>query len=98
MDMQSKGSILDIVHAAGGARAVAAEITKRSGKGKPFTSWAVYRWNKHGVPDEHWPVLIEMAGTTPDELFKANEEAREKLARGVHGRDLGDEDAREAAA
>lgn len=64
-------TISEIIKAAGGARAI--EVAT---EGK-IKSDAVYKWPGIGVPDRHWPVLIEMAGATPDELFEANRAARE---------------------
>lgn len=64
-------TILEIIKAAGGHQAVSAAT---GGKIKPD---AVRKWPQIGVPDRHWPVLIELAQATPDELFEANRVARE---------------------
>lgn len=65
-------TIPEIIDAAGGAKAITAA------SGGTFKVDAVYKWPSIGVPDRHWPLLIQLAGATPDELFEAN-----RLARGV---------------
>ena len=63
-------TISEIIKAAGGARAI------HEASGGTFKTDAVYKWSEIGIPDRHWPLLIELAGATPDELFEANRAAR----------------------
>lgn len=67
-------TISDIIRSAGGARGIEAATEGR------IKSDAVYKWPGIGIPDRHWPTLIDLAGTTPDELFEANKAARETVA------------------
>lgn len=68
-------TIAEIIKLAGGPRAIVAESISR---GKIITVWAVHRWRRYGVPDDHWAVLIDLAGSgvTPERIFKANEALR----------------------
>lgn len=63
-------TISEIIEAAGGPRAIS---EASGGKVKPD---AVYKWPSIGIQDRHWPILIQRAGATPDELFEANRTAR----------------------
>lgn len=67
-------SVSDIIAKAGGRELVAQRVEK--------TEWAIKKWERNGIPDRHWPVLIEMSGDTltPDDLYRANREAREVAA------------------
>lgn len=69
-------TISQIIEAAGGPQVVSAAIPPRP-DGKKMTSDAVRKWPQIGIPDRHWPVLIELAQATPDELFEANRTARD---------------------
>lgn len=66
-------TISDIIKAAGGPRGIA------EASGGSVKKDAVYKWASIGVPDRHWPLLIERAGATPDELFEANRTARDAI-------------------
>jgi len=74
-------TIADIITAAGGARRIseASGPVDASGK-RPLTYDAVYKWSKIGIPDRHWPLLMSLAETSPDELYVANLAARETAA------------------
>jgi hypothetical protein len=67
-------TIKDIIRDAGGARAVKEAANQR---GCELTIWAPYKWQTEGVPDRHWPVLVDLAGATPEELYRANLALRE---------------------
>ena len=60
----------EIIRDAGGARAI-----HEASEGD-ITRDAVYKWPSIGIPDRHWPILIKLARSTPDELFQANLIAR----------------------
>lgn len=68
--MEASPSIPDIIKKAGGPDAIA----DRS-RGK-LSRWAVYKWPNNGIPDQHWPLLIDLARVTPKQLLAANEAAR----------------------
>lgn len=70
-------TISEIIKAAGGAKAISEAIAGRGGKVEPDS---IYKWPTIGIQDRHWPVLIDLASTTPDELFEANRSAREGQA------------------
>lgn len=67
-------TIPQIIEASGGAKAIQAESNGA------FSVDAVYKWPTIGIPDRHWPLLIKLAGATPEELFKANAVARQETA------------------
>lgn len=67
-------TIKDIIADAGGPKAITAEANET------FAIDAVYKWPTIGIPDRHWPILIKLATTTPEELFEANRLARQGAA------------------
>lgn len=68
-------SIGEIIQKAGGVAAIAA---RSADLGRD----AVYKWKAIGIPDRHWPTLIDLAreksgfDLTPQHLFDANLAAR----------------------
>ncbi|GLQ36718.1 hypothetical protein GCM10007908_03380 [Rhizobium albus] len=66
-------TISEIIAAAGGPAVIA-------GKADKLSTDAVYKWAKIGIPDRHWPILIELAGASPSELFEANKVTRSQGA------------------
>jgi len=74
-------NIKTIIEAAGGARAIseASGPADKAGK-RPLTYDAVYKWSKIGIPDRHWPLVISLANSSPDELYAANLATREDAA------------------
>lgn len=73
-------TIPDIIAAAGGPSAIAAA------SGGTIKSDAVRKWSKIGIPDRHWRLLIDRAGSNPSELFAANEHVRCEASREVPAR------------
>jgi len=65
-------SISEIIEAAGGIEVVADKIDK--------TTSAIRKWSQIGIPDRHWPVLIEMGQQKFDErdLYRANQVAPQR--------------------
>lgn len=61
-------TIPDIIQAAGGASAVAEALG--------LDRTAVVKWRHGGIPDRHWPLLMERARVTTETLFAANVAAR----------------------
>lgn len=59
----------EIIDTAGGVHAIA-EASLNSAK--PITFEAVHKWRRNGIPDEHWSLLIDLAGVTVDEIYAAN--------------------------
>lgn len=68
--METALTITQIIKHAGGASAIA------DASGGAVKKDAVYKWASIGVPDRHWPILIERAGVTPEQIFAANCAAR----------------------
>lgn len=68
-------TVKDIIEAAGGFAAVAAAVVE-TGDLK-LTIDAVYKWQRNGIPDRYWAPIIPLAKTTADEIFAANELARD---------------------
>lgn len=63
-------TVKEIISKAGGPKAVAEAL------GGSVKVDAVYKWPSIGIPDRHWPKLIELAGVSAQELFDANVAAR----------------------
>ena len=80
--------IREIVRKAGGPREVAAALAESD---CPVGEWAVFKWYRSGIPEEHWPVIITLSGSTVQEIFDANAAARKLASRksrrgnGSHG-------------
>lgn len=68
--MDSTLTIAEIIKKAGGPAAIAEASLGAIKKD------AVYKWPSIGVPDRHWPILIERAGVTAEQLYSANLAAR----------------------
>ncbi|TXH56917.1 MAG: hypothetical protein E6Q97_05385 [Desulfurellales bacterium] len=67
-------TISQIIRAAGGARDIVAAMAK---DGTIMTRWAVYRWSRHGIPDTHWRVIMQLApGVDESMIYRANEALR----------------------
>ena len=73
-------SIRDIVHKAGGPRALARKLASSA---RPVSEDAVFKWYRNGIPEEHLPTLIEGGDTTVQELYLANAELRRSRAGNV---------------
>ena len=72
-------NILEIVKDAGGARKIHEASGPLDDKGKrPLTFDAVYKWPLIGIPDRHWPLVMSLTDTSPEELHAANCAARSK--------------------
>lgn len=70
-------NIPEIIKDAGGARKI------QEASGGTFTTDAVYKWHEIGIPDRHWPLLIDLANATADELFEANIRVRAAKSEGA---------------
>jgi hypothetical protein len=68
--METILTIPQIIKQAGGASAIA------EASGGAIKKDAVYKWPSIGIPDRHWPILIERAHVSAEQLFSANVVAR----------------------
>ena len=66
-------TIKQIIQAAGGPKKIAAATQKTA---RPISSKSVYDWPTIGIPERHWPVLIKLAKSSPEELMRVNAKAR----------------------
>lgn len=65
-------TVREIVKAAGGNAVVCRAVGMTSG---------VAQWSRIGIPDRHWPVLLDLVpGLTLEHLYRANMKAREGRA------------------
>lgn len=71
--MAENNPVSDIIDEAGVERIIAASRHKLS-------RWALYKWPRIGIPEKHWPLVIELTGRSPNELHDANERARAMAA------------------
>lgn len=77
-------TLKEIIERAGGAKVIVEAINAagarltvgKDGQPKPLTIEAVYKWASIGVPDRYWPVLIERAEVTAQDMLDANLAAR----------------------
>jgi hypothetical protein len=70
-------SIDKIIRACGGAKKVAEGSLKTD---SPVTFEAVYKWYRNGIPDAHWPLVMELGDVTSKQIFDAN-----RVAEHIHG-------------
>lgn len=59
-------TVSDIIKEAGGAVAIAAASNGE------VSADAAYKWQKIGIPDRHWPIVMPLAGATAEEMLAAN--------------------------
>jgi hypothetical protein len=71
--MENAQTVSDLIKAAGGPATIQAELDR---VGSALTRDAIYKWQKTGIPDRYWFVMISLAGCSPDELYRANCVAR----------------------
>ena len=65
-------AIEQIIEQAGGRPAIGRRVGLR---------WGVHKWPENGIPERHWPVLMELVpDLTADELVAANAAARQRAA------------------
>jgi hypothetical protein len=71
--MSTFRNLADIIKDCGGARQISESSGPLDEKNKrPLSVDAVYKWSLTGVPDRHWPLLMSLTATSPDELHSAN--------------------------
>ena len=66
-------SIEDIIEACGGAGRLERAATA---SGRKLNYRTVYKWIRNGIPERHWPLVMELSSATPDQLHAANEALR----------------------
>jgi len=71
-----------IIKASGGPEAIAAGARAR---GTKLTAWSVYKWQSNGIPEKHWPLIVDLSGATIEDLFAANTELRSGQQEAAHG-------------
>lgn len=62
-------NIKGIIKLCGGHSAIAERSHSTT---TPVGVAAVRKWDRCGVRVVHWPMIISMSGTNPDELYKAH--------------------------
>jgi len=71
--MSTFRTITEIVKDCGGARRISVSSGPLNDKNKrPLTHDAVYKWALTGIPDRHWPLVMSLTTTSPEELHAAN--------------------------
>lgn len=63
-------TVKQIIEDAGGAVALSPVLS--------VTPDAIYKWDRIGIPDRHWPKIIPLAASNAAELLAANIAARTK--------------------
>jgi hypothetical protein len=73
-------TVRDIIKACGGAPAIAEEIRRLrelEPESYPLAGVkAVYQWVHNGIPQWHWPVVMQLSGQTEREILRANQELK----------------------
>lgn len=64
-------TVAQIIQDAGGATAIA------DASNGVIKKDAVYKWPTIGIQDRHWPLLMSLTRVSADELFSANQAARQ---------------------
>ena len=68
-------TVWQIVKDAGGPTAVSS-AAMRSKKFKKIKAKSVYDFNRVGISEHHWPLIMSLTETTPHELHEANKRLR----------------------
>jgi len=66
----SMRTISELIKAAGGPAKIADSVPEA------ITVDAVYKWQRIGIPDRYWPVVMRLANASADEMLAANVTAR----------------------
>lgn len=75
--MSTFRTIIEITKDCGGARRISDASGPLNHRNKrPLTIDAVYKWAITGIPDRHWPLIMSLTDTSPEELHAANCAAR----------------------
>jgi hypothetical protein len=61
-------TVQNIVARCGGAAFLATQVS--------LSAWAVYKWYRDGIPNRHWPTIIELSGVSAAELYHADRLAK----------------------
>jgi hypothetical protein len=69
--------VSELIKKAGGADAISAEANKR---GMKLSRWAVYKWQRSGVPERYWDLFQSLTGVGPSQIYEANTLARSTAA------------------
>lgn len=68
-------TVREIIKDCGGAICVA-DASQRTAN--PVTDEAVFKWYRNGIPEAHWPLVMEKSGRTVEQIYQAN-----RIAEGV---------------
>jgi hypothetical protein len=68
-------TIPDLIKQAGGPKAIA--LASRKTKHR-VSFYAVQKWAVRGIPDEHWELIMGLAGVSLEEIYRANQEFRSR--------------------
>lgn len=64
-------TVQNIVARCGGVRSIAERST--------VSAWAIYKWYRKGIPEEHWDLVMSLAGVSVQQIYQANKTARYRL-------------------
>lgn len=70
-------TVSDIIRRGGGPDQIAQKAIEN---GVKLTADAVKKWRKNGIPEKHWPILMDLSGIDVKRLFAANNELRKGRA------------------
>ena len=75
-------TVWQIVKDAGGPTAISG-AAMRSKKFKKIKAKSVYDFNRVGISEHHWPLIMSLIETSPNELHEANKKLRAARGRGA---------------
>lgn len=70
-------TIHEIIAACGGSERIAKEAKKRKVK---LSEWGVKKWPSIGIPEKHWDMIIDLCGSSIEELYRVNRATRQAEA------------------
>jgi hypothetical protein len=62
-------TVREIIKDCGGAIAVSRASQRTA---SAVTNEAVFKWYRNGIPEDHWPMIMELSGRTVDQIYQAN--------------------------
>lgn len=70
-------SVDDLIRLAGGPKVLSEESAKTP---KRIGTYAVHKWRRNGIPDDHWGLFLGLPGVSADTIYRANAALRQRVA------------------
>lgn len=69
----SELTVSDLIRLRGGPKTI---VDKAKDRGRAICVSTVHKWRVSGIPEDHWPLFLELEGVCPRVIYAANERAR----------------------